>query len=169
MKRLIDVLLSTLLFLPGCSPTNESTSNPQKELLIYCGITMIKPMSEIARLIEKQENCKITITKGGSGNLLKSIRANRIGDLYLSGSDSYIKSCKEEGLITESAFVGRNKAVMMVQKGNPTNISSNLDYLLRKDLYVVIGNPNSGSIGWETKKSWKRKTSSPVLLTTPEF
>jgi molybdate transport system substrate-binding protein len=151
------LILSLLFILPGCSRTDEPAQQPAKELLIYCGITMIKPMSEIAGLIEKQETCKITITKGGSGNLLKSIRANRIGDLYLPGSDSYIKTCQKEELISDSVFVGRNKAVMMVRKDNPMNISSNLDNLLRKDLYVVIGNPNSGSIGRETKKILEKR------------
>lgn len=132
-------------------------SKDKKELLIYCGITMIKPMSEIAQIIEKQENCKITITKGGSGNLLKSLKINKVGDLYLPGSDAYIKICQKEGLITDTVFVGYNKASMMVQKGNPKKITANLDNLKNKKYYVVIGNPNSGSIGKETKKILEKK------------
>ncbi len=145
----LALLISVNAFLPGCI---KPAKQENKELLIYCGITMIRPMAEIAAIIEKQENCKIVVTKGGSGNLLKSIRINGVGDLYLPGSDSYIKTCQEEGLVTETAFVGYNKAAIMVQQGNPKNITADLDNLKHKDYYVVIGNPNSGSIGRETKK-----------------
>lgn len=129
-----------------------TNTEPQRELLVYCGITMIQPISEIASIIEKQENVKISIMKGGSGNLLRAIKFNKIGDLYLPGSESYIKTAKTEGLIMESVHVGFNKAAMMVQKGNPKNIPNDLKVLTNKDYYVVIGNPDSGSIGKETKK-----------------
>lgn len=145
------VLLTTIsLFTVGCERTN--TEEKKKKLLIYCGITMIKPMSDIAKIIEEQENCKITITKGGSGNLLKSIKINKVGDLYLPGSDSYIKTCLKEGLVTETVHVGYNKAAMMVQKGNPKGITADLSNLASKEYYIAICYPQSGSIGRETKK-----------------
>ena len=158
MKRyLFTVLALILVVMPGCENKEEVKAEKQKELLIYCGITMIRPMSEIARIIEQEENCKIIITKGGSGNLLKSIRVNKVGDLYLPGSDSYINTCLDEGLLTETGFVGYNKAALMVQKGNPKQLSGDLDNLLRKDLYVVICNYETGSIGKETKKILDKK------------
>jgi molybdate transport system substrate-binding protein len=113
---------------------------------------MIQPMSQIASTIEKRENVKISILKGGSGDLLDSIRFNQIGDLYLPGSESYIEQSIAEGLVSHAVHVGYNKAAMMVRKGNPKSIPPSLDALKNPDLYVVIGNPNSGSIGKETKK-----------------
>ena len=149
-------LLSGALLFGGCGGDDDAGVR-KKELLIYCGITMIRPMSEVARVIEDQEDCRIIITKGGSGNLLKSIKTNNVGDLYLPGSDSYIKTCLKEGLVFETVFVGYNKAAIMVQKGNPKGISADLDNLADKKYYVVIGNPNSGSIGKETKKILVKK------------
>lgn len=153
MKRIV-VILVIILTLFGCF---KKVDEEKKELLIYCGITMIKPVSEIAKIIEQQENCKILITKGGSGNLLKSLKTNKVGDLFLPGSDSYIKKCREEDLIVKTTFVGYNKAALMVQKGNPKNIKADLNTLKDKQYYVVIGNPNSGSIGKETKKILEKK------------
>ena len=122
---------------------------------------MIDPMSEIAEIIEEQENCKIIITKGGSGNLLDSIRINQVGDLYLPGSDSYIETCLSEGLITDedtdTVHVGYNKAAIMVQKGNPKNISANLTNFLNESYIIYLGNPDRGSIGKETKKIFEKK------------
>ena len=137
-------------------PVGTDSATAKKELLVYCGITMIKPMSEIARVIEEQEGCEIIITKGGSGNLLRAIKVNKVGDLYLPGSDSYIKTCLEEGLVSKTVHVGYNKAAVMVQKGNPKGISNDLKNLASPDYYVVICDPNSGSIGRETKKILER-------------
>lgn len=136
----------------GCSKTKEEAASG-KELLIYCGITMIRPMSEIAAIVEKQENCKIKITKGGSGNLLKSILYNKTGDLYLPGSKKYfnIIETQHKGLVTKKVMVGHNIAVIMVQKGNPKRITADLSNLADNNYGVVIGNPDSGSIGKETK------------------
>jgi len=118
---------------------------------------MIKPMTEIAEIIEKQEKCEIIITKGGSGNLLKSIRINKVGDLYLPGSDSYINTCLDEGLVTETIHVGYNKAAIMVQEGNPRNIPADLDVFLNKSYHIHLENPESGSIGRETQKIFEKK------------
>jgi molybdate transport system substrate-binding protein len=129
-----------------------SQPSPKKELLVYCGMTMIQPMLQIAAIVERQENVKISILKGGSGDLLDSIRFNQLGDLYLPGTESYIKQALAEGLVSHTAHVGYNKAAMMVREGNPKSIPPSLDALKDPDLYVVIGNPNSGSIGKETKE-----------------
>lgn len=45
----------------------------------------------------------------------------------------------------------------MVQKGNPKNITADLDNFKSKDYTVVIGNAESGSIGKETKKFYQEK------------
>lgn len=124
----------------------------KKELLIYCGITMIRPMTEIKQIIEEQENCHIEISKGGSGNLLKVIEKNGVGDLYLPGAESYISTALEKGIVTDTATVGYNKLAVIVHKGNPLNIKAEIQSLSSKEYYVVIGNPNSGSVGKATKK-----------------
>ncbi len=149
------IFIAFHLFFAGCE--NREDTTPKKELLIYCGITMIKPVSEIAGIIEKEEDCTVIITKGGSGNLLKSIKINNVGDLFLPGAESYIRTCLKEGLVSETVHVGYNKASLMVQKGNPKTIGSDLDNLLNPEYYVIIGNPESGSIGKETEKILKKK------------
>lgn len=154
---MLGVLVLLLGFgLSGCNA--DKKVEQKKELLVYCGITMIKPMADIAKVIEQKHDCKILITKGGSGNLLKSIKANKIGDLYLPGSDAYIQTTLEQGLVTDTVHVGYNKAAMMVKKGNPKDIPASLDSLADKRFLVAIGNPESGSIGRETKKILDKKS-----------
>ena len=149
--KFLRVLIYCMILITGinaCAPVEP----PKRELLIYCGITMIRPMTEIANIIEEQEGVKVIIVKGGSGNLLRSIEINGVGDLYLPGSDSYIEIAKEKGLVVETHFVGYNRAALMVQEGNPLSISNELENLANPDYYVVIGNPDSGSIGKETRR-----------------
>lgn len=166
-KNIIFILLSLMLVvsLAACGNGEEVTNNEQnsqneaqvdkqeqKELLIYCGVTMLRPMTEIAEIIEAQENCKIVIESGGSGDLMNTLKTDKVGDLYLPGSDSYINTLKDEGIVTEDVFVGNNKATILVQKDNPLNITNDLNNLVNEEYIVVIGNPESGSIGKETKK-----------------
>ncbi len=128
----------------------ENKTRPQ--LLMYCGITMIQPMQEVADAVSAKENCDIQLTKSGSGNLLESVRLLKEGDLFLAGSAQYVPMLEKEGFVTASAPVGYNQLALMVQKGNPRKISSDFRELMRRDLYIVLGNPESGSVGAETKR-----------------
>ncbi|MBN2843449.1 MAG: substrate-binding domain-containing protein [Sedimentisphaerales bacterium] len=142
------------------SSVNTEVANPtQTEILIYCGITMIRPITEIAAEIEKQEKCKVTIIKGGSGDLLKTILENKKGDLYLPGTENYFDQIegKYPDLITRRERIGMNKAAIMVQKGNPLNFSNDLTQLANRKYAVVIGNDLSGSIGKETRTILEKK------------
>ncbi len=162
--RFLFLILSLIWGYSACTPA------PKKELLIYCGITMIRPMNEIAEIIEEKEDINIIIIKGGSGNLLRSIEINGVGDLYLPGSDSYIRSAKEKNLIVEANLVGYNHAALMVQEGNPLNISPDLNNLSNPDYYVIIGNSDSGSIGEETRYILeKEELYTDVLLNAREL
>lgn len=148
----VSAFIGIAAFLLFGFPNATDTPPPRKEVLIYCGITMIQPMAEIASIIEKRDHVKISIVKGGSGDLLKSIQFNQQGDLYLPGSESYIDRARSEGLVTQSVHVGYNKAALMIRHGNPKSIDGGLESLQDPNLYVVIGSPESGSIGKETKK-----------------
>ncbi len=143
-------ILSVLFLLIGC---NERTSNltDKKELLIYCGITMEKPVRELAGRFEKLENCTVKIMIGGSGTLYRIMTVNQAGDLYLPGSEAYINKGLGDNVITKTEHVGYNRAALIVAKGNPLNISPNINNLVSKKFRTVLGSPDSGSIGKETK------------------
>lgn len=139
------------IFLLSCE-----NSQQKKELVIYCGITMVKPINEICKIVEQEENCEFIVLKGGTGNLLNSINYNKKGDLFLPGSDSYYKQM-DKGIYTDTVWVGDNIAAILVQKGNPKNISNDLNNLKKPIYLVAIGNSESGSIGKETKSILEKK------------
>ena len=151
MKRVFQTIIIVLLVftISGC---NKNENNDKPELLIYCGITMVKPISKIAKIIEKNENCKITISQGGSEDLYQSLLYSKTGDLYLPGSSWYREKHLPEGLLLDYVDVGFNQIAMMVQKGNPKNITGDLNLLCDKKYSVVIGNHETSSVGKLSKK-----------------
>lgn len=123
----------------------------QAEMLVYCGITMIRPMTEIARAFEQRENVKITLAQGGSEDLYQSLKKSRVGDLYLPGEPSYRSKYLNEGLLEDVVTVGYNQLALVVKKGNPKKVKGDPRELLRSDLAILVGNAESGSVGKETK------------------
>lgn len=141
LKLIILILISSTLY-----------ANTKKELLFYIGITMVKPVNELAKKFEKSNNCKIKILQGGSHDLYNSIKSSKIGDIYLPGSVSYRNMYLKEGLLLEGKFVGYNKLSLIVKKGNPKNIKASLEELTNENLNVVLGNDDSSSVGKASKK-----------------
>jgi molybdate transport system substrate-binding protein len=151
----ILIILALFSLLVAC---DSSAPIPQKkkELLIYCGITMEKPIRELAESFEQQENCIVKIMIGGSGTLYRIIEVNQVGDLYLPGSESYINKTFASGSTIQTKLVGYNRAALVVAKGNPLEISPNISNLTSNEYRVVLGSPDSGSIGKETKNILSR-------------
>lgn len=139
------LLVATVVLLGGCSQDNKEA------LLIYCGITMAHPINTMARQMEKRLDRQIIVTQGGSEDLYQSLQAYRKGDLYLPGSKSYRERHLNEGLLGDAVTIGFNQAAILVSPGNPKQVKADPQQLMREDLKVVICNPNSGSIGRETK------------------
>ena len=155
MRYFMNLMLVMMLGLSGCSDKKEEAkvSNVQKpELLFYVGITMVKPMTELARRFEAKEGVSIKILQGGSEDLYQSAKASQAGDLYMPGSLSYRNKYLTEGVLDKDAvFVGYNRASLMTKKGNPKGIKADLSVLLDPKYRTVLCNHESGSIGHETK------------------
>jgi len=144
LKRLLP-MLGVLLF---CS---QGIAQTRPELLIYCGITMVRPMTEIAQNFEKRENVKITLAQGGSEDLYQSAKRSGVGDLYLPGEPSYRAKHLGEGLLGDYATLGYNQMALIVAKGNPKKVKADVREMLRRDLITLLGNAESGSVGQEAK------------------
>ncbi|MEG3639389.1 substrate-binding domain-containing protein [Magnetococcus sp. PR-3] len=163
-RQFSALALGSPLLLTGCGDAPETTphisakqhKSKKPNLLVYCGITMIKPMMAIGQLLEQREQIKVVFTQGGSQDLYMSLKKSHEGDLYLPGSASYRQRNMADGLLGDAVHIGYNQAAIMVQKGNPKQIKGDVRELLREDLSVVICNPESGSIGRETKKILSR-------------
>lgn len=121
-------------------------------MLLYCGITMVRPMSEIAKLFEKREGVRISIAQGGSEDLYQSIAKGSPGDWYLPGEPSYAQGPERQQFFQDRTQVGFNRMALIVAKGNPKQVKPALQELLRRDLTATIGNSESGSVGKEARR-----------------
>lgn len=166
----IVLLRRIVLLVTACLLTANATAQSTKsELLLYCGITMVRPMTDIAQLFERRENVKIAIAQGGSEDLYQSAKKSGVGDWYLPGEPSYRDKHLAEGLFGEQATVGFNQMALIVQKGNPKKVKSDPRELLRKDLIAIIGNAESGSVGQEAKSILDRLGIYPQVIRTAAF
>lgn len=152
LGRFLARTLATLALLaPALLPQAALAQSGKPELLLYCGITMVRPMTEIIQNFEKREAVKITLAQGGSEDLFQSAKKSGVGDWYLPGEPTYRDRHQKEGLFGEHLNVGYNQMALMVQKGNPKGVKADPREMLRRDLIAIIGNAESGSVGKEAK------------------
>lgn len=150
-----------LFLLSSCdsSPDHQRagrTEKPKREILIYCGMTMIQPIMELAALVENEKDCKVRISYGESEWLKNTAMTSKTGDILFPGTPSFLQPLIKDGSINKTLTVGQNRIALIVQKGNPKQVKPDLRELLREDLQIVIGAPEAGSIGHETQNSLTR-------------
>ncbi|MBY0466377.1 MAG: hypothetical protein K2W33_15670, partial [Burkholderiales bacterium] len=78
-RRTILTLAATLGTVPGLVWAQGTPAAHPEAMLLYCGITMVRPMTEIAQIFEKQANVKISIAQGGSEDLYQSVAKGTVG------------------------------------------------------------------------------------------
>lgn len=158
-------------WLVGCAAALLASGSMAQEqgLLVYCGITMVRPITELARNFEQREKTTIKIAQGGSEDLYQSAKKSQQGDIYFPGEPSYLDKHKAEGLFADHKLVGYNQMAIFVQEGNPKKVKPELSELLRKDLTLVVGNAESGSVGQETKQVLDRFKMYPDVVKKAAF
>lgn len=129
----------------------SSTTETSSDLMLFCAAGM-RPAAEKAIARYKDEyGIQVQIQYGGSNTLLSQIEVSQTGDLYLSADDIYIKQAQDKGLVKEAIPIASQKPVIIVPAGNPKKIAS-IDDLLKPDVKVSLGNPESAAIGNITRK-----------------
>jgi len=152
-KTIFIGLLLTLILVTLLSLISKPTDGPNGEepLLLYCAAGIKPPVLDLAKQFEADYGVSIQIQYGGSGTLLSNMEVSRKGDLYIAADDSYIEIGEQKGLIAETLPLAYQCPVIAVAKGNPKKFQG-LEDLLRPDLRVALGNPESASIGRQTKQ-----------------
>lgn len=161
-QRRVLTLIWCILFasMPGCSSEKagqERQAADEKQLLVFCGITMIDPVRELMERFERESGVKMTMSYGGSADLMQSIVLNKSGDIYFPGGESFIAEAGKAGILGERRAVGVNQAALFVRKGNPKGLTGDLSELLRPGVQVAIGHPDLGSVGKEAKRILEAK------------
>lgn len=145
------VVLGILAFSLSQLQNDKNNSEQASELMMFCAAGMRTGAERIVEQYEAEYGVKIQLQYGGSNTLLSQIEVSNTGDLFLSADDVYIDQAQEKGLVAEAIPVASQKPVIIVAEGNPKDIQG-IDDLLREDIRVSFGNPDSAAIGNTTRK-----------------
>lgn len=156
-KQIYILLISifSLLSISSCDQNNSSSVQDKTltpSLYIYTGRTMVDPLMILVKEFEQIHNIKIDVKQGASGFLYETLKSQKTGDIYFPGTKSYGIKGRKENLMSDAVFVGYNRIALIVQKGNPKNLSADLNQLTDPSLSVVLGTKDSGSVGKTTRK-----------------
>ncbi len=153
MKQIIlTIILAPTVMIAGCDKGRpESPASQTKELLLYCGAGIRPVADELVETFRQQYGTKIVIDYAGSEVLLSKIRLVRQGDLYMPGDKHYVEQAERENMILSHRPVCYWVPTILVQKGNPKNIST-LHDLIQPGLKLGLGDPNACAIGRVTRQ-----------------
>lgn len=161
MKKFFILFTAILLVtgLSGCEKSQNSPSKPPqatKKLTIYSGITMVKPLTEIAKKFEQQHSIQIHIEQGASGYLFKTLLIEKKGDIFFPGSESYRQEKDINNVLLDRVLVGYNRLALLVAKGNPKGLTSDIHQLYNPEISVVLASPDSSAVGQSTLTALKQ-------------
>jgi molybdate transport system substrate-binding protein len=142
------VILVGLLCTAGCTsqPAITATGGTDASLFVYSGAGLKKPMTAIGEAFTGKYGIDVEYTFAGSGTLITQMELSRKGDAFIPGGTPDYRTAQEKGLVGEPGYVAYHVPVIVVQKGNPQNITS-VDDFTRSGLRIALGAANTTAIG----------------------
>jgi molybdate transport system substrate-binding protein len=138
---------------PGPSPAQTERGGPKStgpiQLIAFVGSASKPPASAAKAAYEKAHpNVSIDMTFGGSGTLLQQMSLEKMGDIYMPGSDDYMEKAEaKQAVIPETRrIVAYLVPMICVQKGNPKGIKTLAD-LANPGVIVGLAEPGAVCLG----------------------
>jgi len=115
------------------------------DLQVLGGLAVRQPLTEIAKLYERETSVKVKVTIGPPKELVARMAESRTGDVFVPGSYWAMGLAKSRGVVgkTEGKTIAYLVPCIAVQKGNPLGIRSLLD-LARPGLRLVVRSDAEG-------------------------
>lgn len=154
MRYLLFILIIVAAIQCRRNDKSKTDLNAPQELLIYCENSMVQPLLELKTQFEEDLDCKIVIHNDCSQNLISLIQYSLEGDIFIPGSQEGFNKLRARygTIVTDSVFIGYNPLVLMVENNNPTNYSGQLSSIIANNKAIIIANPETCTLGYETKK-----------------
>jgi len=162
----ISIALAILFIAAACAGCTSSsqdarstvaatTAAPTESILVFSGAGLKAPMEDIATAFTQKYGIGVQYSYGGSGVLITQMNLTRKGDVFIPGSTNEWKTAKTQGLVDSYDLIAYHVPVIVVQKGNPKNITSLKD-LAQPGLKVALGDVNATAIGKAGSKMFKK-------------
>ena len=123
-------------------------------LLIYAGAGLKKPVQEIGSTFTNETGVPVVFNFQGSGTLLTQMDITHKGDVLVSGGTDGYKIAQGKDLVGEPQYLAYHVPIVVVQKGNPKNITSVEDFV-KPGLKIGLGDVKGTAIGITGDKLFK--------------
>lgn len=144
-KKILVIALAMIMAL--CTFTACGSDEPadlsDQTLQVFSGAGLAEPVQEIADTFKEQTGCEVEIVFGPTGQLITQIQTSESGDILIAGAVDELAAMKEEE-ITEQVEMVKHIPVLVVQAGNPKNVTSVKDLAA---LEVMLADPEVTPIG----------------------
>lgn len=154
--KILSIACILAIFTPllvSCEKTpSEQTKflTAKPDLLIYSGITMVRPLQKLVDEFSAENDVQIKIIQGASNFILETLKKEQNGDIYFPGSAKFVTENRKNGLLLDHVLVGYNRLALIVPKHNPKHLSADLKQLTNPELSVVISSPEASAVGRAT-------------------
>ena len=139
-RALVSALVPVILF-SACASSSESQE--QTTLEVYAASSLAMPFAEAGVAFEKEHpGVKVQLNLGASSDLARFVQEGALADVFASADVANMDKVESQDLLDSASVIfATNYLEIIVEKGNPLNISSLKD-LSNPDLIFVTTNPD---------------------------
>ncbi len=129
------------------SATKDKPEGNEKAVKLYAGAGLRKAIDKLAAAFGEETGIVVEPEYGGSGIILTQVQMNKDGDLFMPGDVSWVEILQEKtGRVESMTQVSYFVPVIIVDKGNPKNITSVEDFY-REDVSAALGREEACQVG----------------------
>lgn len=130
--------MAALLMTTGCAVSDE-------EVTVLAAASLKDVCDELKHEYLAETGVTLNFSYGGSGALQAQIEEGAPADMFIPASTRQMDELSDEGLIENSENLLQNSVVLIVPKGNPSNITSFRD--VTKAKLIGLGEKDSVPVG----------------------
>lgn len=140
-RRALVSALAPIIFISAC--TSSSESQAQTTIEVYAASSLATPFEYAGLAFEGDHpGVKVQFNLGASSDLARFVQEGAPADVFASADVANMDKVESEDLLASPSVVfATNYLEIIVEKGNPLNISS-LEDLSNPDLIFVTTNPD---------------------------
>ena len=148
------------LWMIGCArPGSGPKPATVPELTVAAAADLQVAFTEIARQFEPQENCRVLLTFGSTGQLAQQIEHGLPVDIFAAANISYLEALKAKDLIIADTqqLYARGRIVLVVNKQTGLSVRRLEDLVKSNVKYIAIANPGHAPYGVAARQALERQ------------
>ena len=155
-------LLSIVVTVFSCRHSKKENLTIERnanELTVYCENSLAPLMVDLKPAFEKNYDCDLQIINDCSQNLIGLMKFSGKGDLFFPDTQSAFNQLRKTSdlYIVDSVFIGYNRLIIVVPRGNPRQINGNLSNTVLSGYSMILANPETSSLGYEVKNELTKR------------